>query len=155
MDDVLFMREAYIEAKLAFDEGEVPVGAVVVRDNAVIGRGHNRRFADSSPFAHAEMSAMAEAAEAIESWRFDECSLYVTLEPCVMCSGAIVQCRMKRIIFGARDPKAGGAGSLYNIPEDPRMYHRCSITSGIMKNECAELLRSFFAEKRRQKKRNF
>ena len=154
-DDVLFMKEAYQEAIKAFNEGEIPIGAVVVKDSAIIGRGHNRRSADSSPFAHAEMVAMAEAAKNIRSWRFDGCSLYVTLEPCVMCAGALVQCRMKRIVYGARDPKAGAVGSLYEIPSDFRMYHRCGIVSGIMKNECAENLQRFFATKRAQKVKNF
>ena len=120
MDETFFMREALAEAHAAMREGEIPVGAVVVRDEEIIGRGRNARAARSSPLAHAEIEAMRDAAKNINSWRFDGCALYVTLEPCVMCAGALVQCRMGRIVFGAKDPKAGGCVSLYAIPRDPR-----------------------------------
>ena len=149
MDDVYFMREALTEAEAAFECGEIPVGAVVVRGGEIIGRGHNRRSAASSPFSHAEIEAMASAAEVLDSWRFDGCTLYVTLEPCVMCAGAMVQCRMSRVVFAAWDAKAGACGSLYDIVRDPRMYHRCSVTSGVLKNECSEILRRFFELRRR------
>ncbi|MEG1799104.1 MAG: tRNA adenosine(34) deaminase TadA [Synergistaceae bacterium] len=153
MDDVYFMSEALKEAEKAAECGDVPVGAVVVRGEEIIGRGYNRRSAEGSPFSHAEMVAMESAAKSIGSWRFDGCSLYVTLEPCVMCSGAIVQCRMGRVVFGAYDPKAGGSGSLYDILRDPRMYHRCVVDAGVLKHECADILFRFF-EKRRKKCRH-
>lgn len=148
MDDISYMREALAEARLALECGEIPVGAVVVRDGAIIGRGHNVRLHDASPFGHAEVAAMTDAAARILSWRFDECTIYVTLEPCVMCAGALVQCRMARIVFGARDAKGGGCRSLYEIPSDPRMYHRCEVTEGVLANECADLLHRFFRARR-------
>ncbi len=149
MDDIIYMKEAIKEARRALECGEIPVGAVVTRGGKIIGRGHNVRQRDNSPFGHAEMAAMAAAAKEIDSWRFDGCSLYVTLEPCVMCSGALVQCRMERIVFGAKDPKAGGCRSLYEIPSDPRMYHRCLVSGGVLGEECAEMLRLFFKKRRK------
>lgn len=147
-DDNYFMKEAISEAKMALAAQEIPVGAVVVRNGEIIGRGSNRRAADNSPLAHAELIALSGAAGTLTNWRFDDCTLYVTLEPCVMCAGAIVQCRIGGLVYGAKDPKAGAAGSLYDIPGDPRMYHRCKTVSGIMKEECAALLAKFFAKKR-------
>jgi len=148
MDDFFYMKEALKEAKEALSIGEIPIGAVIVKNSEIIGRGHNRRSIDLSPFDHAEMTAMKDAAQKLNNWRFDGAAIYVTLEPCVMCAGAIVQCRVSRIVYGAKDPKAGAAGSLYNIPNDPRMYHQCKITSGVMKQECAEILQNFFEKKR-------
>lgn len=148
MDDIIYMKEAIKEARRALECGEIPVGAVVVRGGEIIGRGHNVRSRDNSPFGHAEIAAMTEAAKRINSWRFDGCSIYVTLEPCVMCSGALVQCRMGRIVFGAKDPKAGGCRSLYEIPGDPRMYHRCAVTGGLLATECAEMLQNFSLKKK-------
>lgn len=152
MDDVSYMRMALFEAQCAASSGEIPVGAVVVRGSMVIGRGRNVRMQDASPLGHAELVAMADAARHLASWRFDGCTIYVTLEPCVMCSGALVQCRMARIVFGTRDSKGGGCRSLYEIPNDPRMYHRCLVTEGVLAQECAELLHRFF-EARRQSQR--
>ena len=149
MTDEIFMKEALKEAEHSMSVGDIPIGAVVVKDGAVIGRGYNRRAVSGSPFDHAEMAALREASENLKSWRFDNCTLYVTLEPCAMCAGAIVQCRVSRLVYGARDAKAGAAGSLYDIPNDPRMYHRCSVTSGVLRGECAKLLYDFFAKKRR------
>ncbi len=149
MDDAIFMKEAIAEAKRAMSEGEIPVGAVVERRGEIIGRGRNARLARKSPLAHAELAALCDAAKKIKSWRFDGCSLYVTLEPCVMCAGALVQCRIERIVFGAKDPKAGGCMSLYEIPRDPRMYHRCRVESGVLAEECSALLREFFGKKRK------
>ncbi|MDO4561314.1 MAG: tRNA adenosine(34) deaminase TadA [bacterium] len=149
MDDIIYMKEAIKEARRALECGEIPVGAVVTRGGKIIGRGHNVRQRDNSPFGHAEMAAMTAAAKEIGSWRFDGCSLYVTLEPCVMCSGALVQCRMERIVFGAKDPKAGGCRSLYEIPSDPRMYHRCLVSGGVLGEECAAMLRLFFKKRRK------
>jgi tRNA(adenine34) deaminase len=142
------MREALKEAEKAMQRGEIPVGALLVRNGEIIGRGSNSRSLEGSPLGHAELTAMREASEAIGNWRFDDCTLYVTLEPCVMCAGAMVQSRLGTLVYGTRDPKAGAVGSLYNIVEDPRMYHRCIVRSGILKEECAELLRSFFRMRR-------
>jgi len=149
MDDTAFMRAALSEALAAADEGEIPVGAVVVKDGQIIGSGHNRRLRDASPFAHAEMAAMAQAAQKLKRWRFDECVLYVTLEPCAMCAGAIVQCRVGRLVYGAPDPKAGAAGSLYDIPGDSRICHRCEVRRGVLEQQCAKLLGDFFLAKRK------
>lgn len=148
MDDIHYMREALKEAEKAMQRGEIPVGALLVRNGEIIGRGSNSRSLEGSPLGHAELTAMREASEAIGNWRFDDCTLYVTLEPCVMCAGAMVQSRLRTLVYGTRDPKAGAVGSLYNIVEDPRMYHRCIVRSGIVKEECAELLRSFFRMRR-------
>ena len=148
MDDIHYMREALKEAEKAMQRGEIPVGALLVRNGEIIGRGSNSRSLEGSPLGHAELTAMREASEAIGNWRFDDCTLYVTLEPCVMCAGAMVQSRLGTLVYGTRDPKAGAVGSLYNIVEDPRMYHRCIVRSGILKEECAELLRIFFQMRR-------
>ena len=148
MDDIHYMKEALKEAAEAMQKGEIPVGAVVVRDGKIIGRGYNLRLLEGSPLGHAELAAMEDASKALNNWRFDDCTLYVTLEPCVMCAGAMVQSRLGTLVFGAKDPKAGAVGSLYNIVQDPRMYHRCIVRSGILKEECAELLRNFFQKKR-------
>ncbi len=153
-DYVILMKEAIAEAQKALQEGEIPIGAVVARGGDKIGRGRTARAAASSPLAHAEITAREDAAKNIRSWRFDGCSIYVTLEPCVMCSGALVQCRMEHILFGAKDPRAGGCVSLYEIPRDPRMYHRCRVTGGLLADECAALLAKFFSEKRRGMSRN-
>ena len=148
MDDIHYMREALKEAEKAMQKGEIPVGALLVRDGKIIGRGSNSRSLEGSPLGHAELAAMEEASEALNNWRFDDCTLYVTLEPCVMCAGAMVQSRLGTLVYGAKDPKAGAVGSLYNIVEDPRMYHRCIVRSGILKEECVKLLRIFFQMRR-------
>ena len=148
MDDIHYMREALKEAEKAMQRGEIPVGALLVRNGEIIGRGSNSRSLEGSPLGHAELTAMREASEDVVIWRFDDCTLYVTVEPCVMCAGAMVQSRLGTLVYGTRDPKAGAVGSLYNIVEDPRMYHRCIVRSGILKEECAELLRSFFRMRR-------
>jgi len=151
MNDKKFMQEAILEAKHASELGEIPVGAVIVKDNEIIARAFNRRDIDNSPFAHAEMLAIAEASKKLNSWRLDDCTLYVTLEPCPMCAGAIAQCRLKRLVYGAKDPKAGAAGTLYNIPNDSRFAHKCDVTAGVMEKECKELLSNFFLAKRLSK----
>ena len=152
MDNICFMREALAEAEKAAAIGEIPVGAVIVKDGKIVGRGHNLRTVTKSPLDHAEIVAMKNAAEYMNSWRFDGCTVYVTLEPCVMCSGAIVQSRMKRIVYGAKDPRGGGAGSLYDIPSDSRMYHTCEVIKGVLASECSELLISFFRKRRNRDK---
>jgi tRNA(adenine34) deaminase len=146
------MLAALSEAKRAMEAGEIPVGAVVVRNGVIIGKGSNERLIHSLPFAHAEMRALSEAGAALDSWRFDDCTLYVTLEPCPMCAGAIVQTRVSRVVFGARDPKSGAAGSLYDILRDSRMPHKCLVTEGVLAVECSVLLKNFFLRKRGRSK---
>ena len=154
MDDLFYMGEAVEEAKKALLQDEIPVGAVVVKDGIIIGRGHNDRSMNNSPFGHAELRAITVAAARLKNWRLDGCTLYVTLEPCVMCAGAVMQCRIGRLVFGAFDPKAGGCGSLYEITSDSRMYHKCETVRGVRKSECEELLQNFFAARRSGKKRS-
>ena len=144
-----WMREALSLARTAMDLGEVPVGAIVVSDARVVGRGHNRRRLDGDPLAHAEVVALRQAAETLGNWRFDNATLVVTLEPCVMCAGAIVQSRIRQVVYGASDLKAGAVRSLYQVLDDPRMYHRASIVSGVLQDECAALLSEFFRSTRR------
>jgi tRNA(adenine34) deaminase len=147
-DDETFMREAIAFAKIAFNEKEVPVGAVVVRDGHMIGRGRNRREALADPTHHAEIEAIREAASAAGTWRLDGATLYATVEPCPMCAGAAVNARLARIVFGCPDPKAGYCGTLGNIPQDPRLNHRCAVDGGLLAEECAELMRMFFQARR-------
>jgi tRNA(adenine34) deaminase len=144
------MRVALTEALAALDEGDVPVGAAVVHENRVIGRGHNQRERLHDPTAHAEMLALTAAAAHLRSWRLEHCTLYVTLEPCAMCAGAIVLARLPRLVYGAADPKAGACVSLYQIPTDPRLNHRVEIGNPVLVDECASLLREFFARRRAQ-----
>lgn len=138
------MQEALEEARQAAEVGEVPVGAVVVRAGQVIARAHNARELEQDPTAHAELVAMREAARLLRSWRLTGCTVYVTLEPCFMCAGAIVNARPDRVVFGAMDPKAGAVGSLENVLEDARLNHRPEITSGVLAEECGDVLREFF-----------
>ena len=147
-EDVLYMREALAFARIAFSEQEVPVGAVVVRDSRMIGRGRNRREALHDPTHHAEIEAIREAAAAAGSWHLDGATLYVTLEPCPMCAGAAVNARLTRVVFGCADPKAGYCGTLGNIPQDERLNHRCAVEGGLLADESAELLRLFFRARR-------
>ncbi len=144
MEDSEWMKLALMAAREGAEKGEVPVGAIVVRDREVIGRGFNRRETDRDPLAHAELFAIREAAKAVGGWRLVGTSLYVTLEPCAMCAGALVNSRVDRLVFGARDPKAGFCGSLGDLVRDPRLNHRLKVTGGVRETECAELLRSFF-----------
>jgi tRNA(adenine34) deaminase len=143
------MTEALAEARRAAGIGEVPIGAVVVREGEVLGRGHNRRETDGDPLAHAEILAIRQAAVAIGGWRLSGCSMYVTLEPCAMCAGALVNSRVERLVYGASDPKAGYCGSLGNLVQDPRLNHRLEMTAGVLEGESAALLRGFFAALRR------
>lgn len=146
--DERMMRQALREAEAALETGDVPVGAVIVHDGQIVGRGRNQRELLQDPTAHAEMIAITAAAEAVRSWRLIGCTLYVTLEPCTMCAGAIVNGRIERVVFGATDPKAGACGSVYNIVEDTRLNHRAKLTSGVLAQECADLLREFFSKQR-------
>ncbi|HNU82186.1 MAG TPA: tRNA adenosine(34) deaminase TadA [Thermoanaerobaculia bacterium] len=149
VDDAYWMGLALAEADRAAGIGEVPVGAVVVRSGEVIGRGHNRREIDQDPFAHAELLALREAVARIGGWRLLGCELFVTLEPCAMCAGALVASRVDRLVFGAWDPKAGFCGSLGNLVQDPRLNHRLAVTAGVREAECGGRLREFFAALRR------
>jgi len=152
-DDERFMRAALAEAGAAGEEGDVPVGAVVVRGGRIIGRGHNQRERLNDPTAHAEMIALSAAAAYVQSWRLEGCTLYVTLEPCVMCAGGMVLARLERLIFGATDPKAGAVRSLYTILTDPRLNHRVTVVEGVLAEECAALLQEFFGDQRARGKK--
>jgi tRNA(adenine34) deaminase len=146
--DERWMREALKSARRAAAHGDVPVGACVVRDGIVLGRGRNRREKDSDPTAHAEVVAIRRAAKKLGSWRLDGCALYVTLEPCAMCAGAIVLARLPRLVFGAADPKAGFVGSLGDLCRDRRLNHRVNVASGVLEAECGRILVEFFRERR-------
>jgi len=148
-----FMRAALREAREAEEDGDVPVGAVVVFEERIIGRGHNQREKLNDPTAHAEMIALTAASNELGTWRLENCAMYVTLEPCVMCAGAIVLARLPRLVFGARDPKAGACGSLFEIPTDSRLNHRVAIAGGMLAEDCAELLREFFLRQREKGKK--
>ncbi len=142
------MELALEEARAARDQGDVPVGAVAISGERLIGRGRNRTEELQDPVAHAEIFALREAARALGSWRLPGVTLYSTLEPCAMCSGASVLARIERLVYGADDPKAGMSGSLATLPQDPRLNHRVEIVRGILADECGELLRSFFRDRR-------
>jgi tRNA(adenine34) deaminase len=142
------MAEALAEARRAAEIGEVPIGAVIVRDGEVLGRGHNRREIDRDPLAHAEILAIRQATAKSDGWRLTGCTLYVTLEPCAMCAGALVNSRIERLVYGAADPKAGYCGTLGNLVQDPRLNHRLQVTPGVAAEESAALLRGFFASLR-------
>jgi tRNA(adenine34) deaminase len=144
--DKKYMELALEQAKQAYDINEVPVGAVVVFENRIIGKGFNKRESTNSPMSHAEIEAIMEAAGGLKSWRLEDCELFVTLEPCIMCSGAIIQSRIKRVVFGARDPKAGAVRSLYELLEDCRLNHRVIVEEGVMADSCSEILTTFFRE---------
>ncbi|HEX4010419.1 MAG TPA: tRNA adenosine(34) deaminase TadA [Solirubrobacteraceae bacterium] len=146
--DEYFMRLALREAERAPEHDDIPVGAVVVKDGEVIGTGHNEREVREDPTAHAEMIALREAARALGSWRVLDSVLYITLEPCAMCAGAIVLARVPRVVFGATDPKAGAGGSVLDVMAQPRLNHRPQVESGLLAQDSADLLRSFFAAKR-------
>jgi len=146
--DEYFMRLALREAERALEHEDVPIGAVVVRDGEVIGVGHNERELRQDPTAHAEVLALREAARAVGSWRVLDSVLYVTLEPCAMCAGAIVLARVPRVVFGTVDPKAGAAGSIFDILAEPRLNHRPAVAGGLLAEECAALLTTFFAGRR-------
>ncbi len=156
------MAEALAEAHAAAAHDDVPIGAVVVRTidggvgevvAEVVGRGHNRREVDQDPTAHAEILALRQASGTLGSWRLDGCHLYVTLEPCVMCAGALVLARLDGVVFGADDPKAGAVGALYDIPRDPRLNHRLEVVRGVQAEVCGDLLRGFFRERRARRPR--
>lgn len=145
-NDQIFMTEAIAEAKLALEIDEVPIGAVAVLGDSVIGRAHNIRETTSDPLGHAEILVLEKIVKArpLPSWRFDEVTIYVTCEPCIMCMGACLQARVKRIVYGCKDPKAGACGSLFDLSCDERLNHQIEITSGVMADECGKLLSNFF-----------
>jgi tRNA(adenine34) deaminase len=146
--DASFMARALELARQAQDAGEVPVGAVIVKNGAIIGEGSNRPIGGKDPSAHAEMIAMRAAAQALDNYRLLDTTLYVTLEPCAMCAGAMVHARVKRLVFAATDPRAGAAGSVFNIVQHAALNHRVEISQGVLADECGSLLRNFFAARR-------
>ena len=143
-----YMREALRQAKKAYALGEVPIGCVIVHEGKIIGRGYNRRNTDKNTLAHAEITAINKASKKIGDWRLEECSLYVTLEPCQMCAGAIVQARIPQVVMGCMNPKAGCGGSILNLLEMPQFNHQVSVTRGVLEEECSSLLKTFFTELR-------
>ena len=149
VDDDAGMRAALREARDSLARDEVPVGCVVVHDGMVVGRGHNQVEALQDATAHAEILAIGAASNALGSWRLTDCTLYVTLEPCAMCAGAIVLARLGRLVYGASDPKAGACGSVLDVIAEPRLNHRVAVTRGVLEPECGELLREFFRKKRK------
>ena len=146
--DEKYMREALKQAKKAYDLGEVPIGCVIVYQDRIIGRGYNRRNTDKNTLSHAEITAIRKASKVIGDWRLEECTLYVTLEPCQMCAGAIVQARIPETVIGCMNPKAGCAGSILNVLEMPEFNHQVAVTRGVLEQECSEMLKTFFAELR-------
>ena len=153
MEAEVYMKEALKEAEKALALEEVPIGAVVVKDGEIVGRGYNRRETDKDPTAHAEMIAIRQASEKLGGWRLHQCDLYVTVEPCPMCAGAIVLSRIKKLYIGTADPKAGACGSLINIPQDGRFNHTVPLEWGILEDECREILQRFFAKLREMRKK--
>jgi tRNA(adenine34) deaminase len=151
-DDQRYMRTAIAQAEIAQENGDVPIGAVIVYQNQIIGKAYNQREQLKDPTAHAEIIALTQAAAFLESWRLNDCTIYVTLEPCPMCAGALVLARMKRLVYGCDDPKTGAVKSLYNIVQDQRLNHRLEVTSGVLAAECSELLQGFFQKRRIENK---
>lgn len=147
-----FMKEALIEAQKALALKEVPIGAVVVKNGVIVGRGYNLRETAKDPTAHAEIIAIREASKTLGGWRLMDCDLYVTIEPCPMCAGAIMLSRIKRLIIGAMDAKGGAAGSLLSIPEDERFNHKTEIITGVLEEECSQIMKDFFRELRNRNK---
>jgi tRNA(adenine34) deaminase len=149
-EDRRYMRAAIDAAEIAEENGDVPIGAVIVYENRIIARAYNQREQLADPTAHAEISDMTQAAASFENWRLHGCTIYVTLEPCPMCAGALVLARLDRLVFGCKDPKTGACGSLYNIVADERLNHRLKVTSGVLAEECSSQLQKFFQKKRTQ-----
>ncbi|HOK96766.1 MAG TPA: tRNA adenosine(34) deaminase TadA [Anaerohalosphaeraceae bacterium] len=151
--DQRYMRMAIDQAYIAEENGDVPIGCVIVYQNRVIAKGYNQRELLSDPTAHAEIIALTQAADYISSWRLTGCTIYVTLEPCPMCAGALVLGRLDRLVYGTDDPKTGAVKSLYNIVQDPRLNHRLEVTSGILQEECQKQLQAFFQRRRQENAR--
>jgi len=152
--DERFMRVAIEAAKIAEENGDVPIGAVVIHQGQIIGKAYNQREQLKDPTAHAEIIALTQAAAFLQSWRLNGCTMYVTLEPCPMCAGALVLARIDRLVYGCDDPKAGACKSLYNIVQDERLNHRLEVTGGVLQEQCREQLQQFFARRRHQNKNN-
>ncbi|MHC4644476.1 MAG: tRNA adenosine(34) deaminase TadA [Planctomycetota bacterium] len=149
-EDEHFMKVAMEQARIAEENGDVPIGAVIVYEEQIIGKAYNQREQLQDPTAHAEIVALTQAAEFVGSWRLEGCTMYVTLEPCCMCAGALVLARMDRLVYGCDDPKAGACKSLYNIVQDERLNHRLEVEAGMLSAECTELLQRFFRKRREQ-----
>lgn len=146
-----FMKEAVRQAKKALALGEVPIGCVIVHNDKIIGRGYNRRITDKNTLSHAELNAIRKASKTLGDWRLDDCEMFITLEPCQMCSGAIVQSRIKKVYIGTMNPKAGCAGSILNLLQIPEFNHQADIETNILHDECSSMLTSFFKELRKKK----
>lgn len=152
-NDEYYMKEALKAAQNAYDAGEVPIGAVIVHNGEIIGRGFNRRNTEGNPLCHAEIIAINEAAHFMGDWRIEECTMYVTVEPCPMCAGAIVQARIPRVVYGAKNPKAGCAGSVLDVLNEPKLNHQVDVTEGVLKEECAAMMKEFFKRFRKKEKK--
>ncbi len=151
-EDERYMQMAIEQARIAEENGDVPIGAVIVHESRIIGKAYNQREQLQDPTAHAEIIALTQAAAALENWHLNGCTIYVTLEPCPMCAGALVLSRMDRLVYGCDDPKAGACKSLYNIVQDERLNHRLEVTSGVLADECSQQLQEFFAKRREENK---
>ena len=151
-EDEKFMKEAIKLAKKAADAGEVPIGCVIVHDDKIIGRGYNRRNTDHSSLSHAEMTAIKKANAYLKDWRLEDCTMYVTLEPCQMCAGACVQARIPKVVIGCMSPKSGSAGTVADILNNPAFTHSCEVVSGVLSEECSAVLKNFFLKMRAEKK---
>lgn len=151
--DIKFMKEAIKQAKKAYALEEVPIGCVITYQNKIIGRGYNRRTTDRNPLAHAELLAIRKASKKMNDWRLEDCTMYVTLEPCQMCSGAIIQSRIKRVVVGCMNPKAGCAGSILNMLEMKEFNHQAELTTGVLEEECSIMMKQFFKELREKQKK--
>lgn len=150
--DEKYMKEAIRQAKKAYALDETPIGCVIVHEGKIIGRGYNRRNTDKSPLAHAEIAAIRKASKKLGDWRLEECTLYVTLEPCQMCAGAIIQSRIPRVVIGCMNPKAGCAGSILNLLQVEAFNHQAELTTGVLEEECSQMMKSFFKELRKKQK---
>ena len=154
MENEKYMKEAIKQAKKAYAIGEVPIGCVIVYEGKIIGRGYNRRTIDKNPLAHAELIAIKKASKKMGDWRLEDCTLYVTLEPCQMCSGAIVQARVKKVVVGCMNPKAGCAGSILNLLQVEQFNHQVELETGVLEEEWSEMMKNFFKELRKAKKKH-
>lgn len=150
--DAKYMKEAIRQAKKAYAIGEVPIGCVIVRDGKIISRGYNRRTIEKNTLAHAELAAIKKASKKLDDWRLEGCTMYVTLEPCQMCAGALVQSRIDRVVVGCMNPKAGCAGSILNLLQMPEFNHQVELETGVLEEECSQMMKDFFRELRETKK---
>lgn len=152
--DEKYMKEAIKQAKKAYAVNEVPIGCVIVYEDKIIGRGYNRRTTEKNPLAHAELIAIKKASKKMGDWRLEDCTMYVTLEPCQMCSGAIIQARMKRVVIGCMNPKAGCAGSVLNLLQISEFNHQAELETGVLEEECSRMMKNFFKELRKAKQKH-